>query len=138
MFCRQTCICLAHSVYTKCEKDWVVYLQTLSHNWLSPQLCTKVSPHLTKRLVSWPSQVFPKVGVEIQTREANDRDQVVQTWVAYFQRCHCLTVSVCSVGTWEKSRLLILKTNLVAVCSPSSDLGRSQKTLGPADIAIVA
>jgi len=38
----------------------------------------------------------------------------------------------------KKCRLLILKTNLVAWCSRNSDLGRAQKRLGTADLAILA
>jgi len=56
--------------------------------------------------------VVPKVGVEIQTSKAKSqkgRDQAVQTWVRYFQCCHCLSVSVCIAYTSEKSRLLVLK-----------------------------
>jgi len=42
------------------------------------------------------------------------------------------------VGTSKKSRLLILKTNLVARCSPNSDVSRAQKTLAIADLVILA
>jgi len=42
------------------------------------------------------------------------------------------------VGTSKKSRLVTLKTNLVARCSPNSDLGHAQKSLRTADLAIVA
>jgi len=52
------------------------------------------------------------------------RAEAIHTWIAFFQRYLCL--SVCSVGTWEQSRLLLLKTNLVARCSPNTDLGRAQ------------
>ena len=41
--------------------------------------------------------------------------QAVQTWVMYLQRYHCLWC-VCNIGTWEKSRLLTLKTNLATFC----------------------
>jgi len=41
------------------------------------------------------------------------RAEAIQTGVVYIQRYNYL--SVCSVGTWEKSMILILKTNLVAV-----------------------
>jgi len=37
-------------------------------------------------------------------------DPKIQTGVVYIQRYHCLSVSVCSVHTWEKSTLLTLKT----------------------------
>jgi len=41
-----------------------------------------------------------------------DRTLAIKTWVVYFQPYRCLSVSVCSAGTWEKSRLLTLKANL--------------------------
>jgi len=66
-----------------------------------------------------------------------------------FQCSRCLPVSVCSVGTWERSKLLTLQNWLsnyknhpyyhffhmlfqawVAWCSPNQNLGRAQKKLG--------
>jgi len=41
------------------------------------------------------------------------------------------------VGTSKTSKLLILKTNIVARCS-NSDVGRALKTLGNADLVILA
>jgi len=46
--------------------------------------------------------------------------EAVQTWVIYFQSYQCLSSSVCSEGTWEKSRLLTLKMSLVSYCENSS------------------
>jgi len=34
----------------------------------------------------------------------------IQTGVVCFQRYYCLSVFVCSIRTWEMSRLLTLKT----------------------------
>jgi len=41
-------------------------------------------------------------------------------------------------GTSKTSKLLILKTNIVARCSPNSDVGRALKTLGKAGLVILA
>jgi len=51
----------------------------------------------------------------------------------YFQRYHCLSVPVGSVGMSEKSRLLILKTNLVT----KHRFGPSSKKFGTAVVAIL-
>jgi len=40
------------------------------------------------------------------------RVTMIQTWVVYFQRYHRLSVSVYSVDTCGKSRLLTTKTNV--------------------------
>jgi len=85
--------------------------------------------------------VVPKVGVEIQTREAKGQkgSRLGGPNQSYlFQRCHCLSVSVCTAYIREKSRLLVLKTNLDAGCSPSSDLGRTQAWEPLVYIAILA
>ena len=108
---------------------------------------------LTQRLVSWSSPVVSKVRIKTQGRVKGQRigrAEAIQTGVINFQLYHCLSVSVCSIDTWEKSRLLTLKTNLatccqksstlpvffhtlveawVARCSPNSDMGRAQKSL---------
>jgi len=89
----------------------------------------------------------PKKGGEVSK---NGRTEAIQTGVLNFQRYHCLSASVCSVETWEKSGLLTLKTNLapccqksstqsiffhtlfeawVTTCSPNLDLGLTQKSL---------
>ena len=77
---------------------------------------------LTQRLVSWSSPVVPKVWVETRTRVAKGqkmgRAQVIQTGFVCFQRHHCL--SVCSLDTWEKSRLLTLRTKLATYCQNHS------------------
>jgi len=51
-----------------------------------------------------------------------------------------LLVCVClySVGTWVKSKLLILKMILFARRSPNLDLGRAQESSGTADLAVLA
>jgi len=47
--------------------------------------------------------VVPKVWVATQTRVAKGHKmghaKAIQTWVVYFHRYHCLSLSVCSVGT---------------------------------------
>jgi len=48
------------------------------------------------------------------------RAEVIQTGVVDFQRYHCLSASVCSVDTWEKSRLQTLKTKLASCCQKPS------------------
>jgi len=104
----------------------VVVLWKRSHNHLSPRLCSKMRNacrrSITQRLVSWSSPVVPKVWVETRTRVAKGqkmgRAEVIQTGVVCFRRYHCL--SVCSLGTWEKSRLLTLRTNLATYCQNHS------------------
>jgi len=44
------------------------------------------------------------------------RAEAIQTRVMHFHRYRRLCLSVCSVGTWEKSKLLTLKTNLATYC----------------------
>jgi len=77
---------------------------------------------LTQRLVSWSRPVASKVFVDTRTRVAKGHKmglaEVIQTGAACFQRYHCL--SVCSLGTWEKSRLLTLTTNLATYCQTHS------------------
>jgi len=66
---------------------------------------------LPQRLVRWCSTVVPKVWVETQTKVAKGQKMGrAEAGVVYFQRYHCLSVSVCSVHTWQKWRLLTLKT----------------------------
>jgi len=120
--------------------------------------CNKLRPtcrrNLPQRLVSWSGPVVSKVWIKTQRTvkgQKMGRAEAIQIGVINFQLYHCLSVSVCSVDTWEKSRLLTLKANLatccqnhphlqylfhsffeawVARCSPNSDLGRAQKSLG--------
>ena len=80
---------------------------------------------LTQRLVSWSSPVVSKVRIKTQGRVKGQRigrAEAIQTGVINFQLYHCLSVSVCSIDTWEKSRLLTLKTNLATCCQKSSTL----------------
>jgi len=117
---------------------------------------------LTQRLVSWCSPVVPKVWVETQTRVAKGQKWVTPRW-AEAELCifNVTTACLCSVHTWGKSRLLTLKNDWTTYCekssiqssffhtlfevwdlnrevSPNSDLGRAQKSLGTADLAILA
>ena len=66
------------------------------------------------------------------------RIEAIQTADVYFQRYHCLSVSSVARPTWEKSRLLLLETILVARYSPKSYLDRSLKSSGNNDLAILA
>ena len=72
--------------------------------------------------------------------------KMIQTWVVYF--LHPIACpSVCSVGTWERSRLLTLQNGLncqnssiqsfeacVVRCSPNQNLGGAKKSLGIAGL----
>ena len=115
------------------------YLWKGSHNrlsqWLLHYMKLKIrvgAYSITQWLVSSSSPVVPEVWIETQTKVAKKAlNWGDQTGIVYFQLTnHCLSVFVCSVGTLEKSRLLLLKTNLVARCSPNLDLGCTQKSLG--------
>ena len=107
-----------------------VYLRKRSQNRLLARLSNKLRNRptcrrsLTQRLVSLSSPVVPTVWIKTQRRvekgQKRDRAEAIQTCDVFFQRYHCLSVSACSVGTWEKSRLLTLKTNLATCCRKSS------------------
>ena len=87
------------------------------------RLWVHLSPQLTQRFVSWSIPVVPRVWIKTQRRVEKGQKmglaRAIQTCDVYFQRYHCLSVSACSVGTWEKSRLLTLQTNLAACCQKS-------------------
>jgi len=51
------------------------------------------------------------------SKNGSHRDDLNRS--AYSQRNHFLPLSVCRVGTWQKSRLLTLKTNLATYCRKS-------------------
>jgi len=121
---QQTCICLTHPVYAKCENG-CVFVTTKPQSiiatavqWNTPT-CRCSS---TQRFVSWYSPVVAKVWIKTQRRvekgQKMDHAEAIQTGVLDFQRHHCL--SVCTVDTCEKSRLLTLKTNLATCCQKSS------------------
>jgi len=90
------------------------------HNRLSPRLCTKfrkyVSLQLTRRLVSWSRSVSSKYGsIGRNPSKGGEgskkgRAETIQAWVVYFQRYHCLSVSVCSGGTCLWPHCLMKKT----------------------------
>ena len=122
---QQTCICLTHSVYTKYENG-CVFVKTKPQSiiatalqWYRPT-CRCSS---TQRLVSWSSPVVPKVWIKTQRRVEKGQKmgltEAIQTGVIKFQLYHCLSASVCSADTWEKSRLLTLKTSLATCCQKS-------------------
>jgi len=78
---------------------------------------------LTYRLVGWSSPVAPKVWIKTHIPREGSKNGSRRgdlTGVVDFQRYHCLSASVCSVDTWEKSILLTLKTNLATCCQKSS------------------
>ena len=81
---------------------------------------------LTQRLVSWSrpevSKVWIKTQGKVEKGQKIGRATAIQTGVTNFQLHHYLSVSVCSRDTWEKSRLLTLKTNLATCCQKSSTL----------------
>jgi len=81
---------------------------------------------LTQPLISWSSPVVSKVWIKTQGRvekgQKIGRAEAIQTEVINFQPYHCLSVSACSRDSWEKSRLLTLKTNLATCCQKSSTL----------------
>jgi len=81
---------------------------------------------LTQRLISWSSPVVSKVWIKTQGRvekgQKIGRAEAIQTGVINIQLYHCLSVSFCSIDTWEKSRLLRLQANLVTCCQKSSTL----------------
>ena len=76
--------------------------------------------NLTQWLVSWSNPVVSEALFETRTMVAKGqkmgRAEAIHTWVVHFQRYYCLSVSVCSVGTWGKSILLILKMTLAVYC----------------------
>jgi len=45
---------------------------------------------------------FSKNGSRPNEGQKMGRAEAIQTWVVYFNRYHCLSLSVCCVGTCEK------------------------------------
>jgi len=97
--------------------DWQVGLE--SGGWAGVQAHSKefsFVKNLGKEASTFSVTVAPKVWVVTQTRftkgQKMGHTEVIQTLGVSFQLYHCLPVSVCSVGTWEKSRSLTMKTNL--------------------------
>jgi len=154
---KQTCTCLIRSVYERCLR--ICENEATIDFYHGSAICIKLRNRatcrrsLTQWLVSWSSPVVSKVWIKTQGKVKGQkigRAAVIQTGVTNFQLYHCLSVSVCSRSTWEKSRFPTLKANLatccknhphfqyffhtlfeawVARCSPNSDLGRAQKCL---------
>ena len=153
---KQTCMCLTfdplslHKVWKWlwiCENEATINY----HHGSAAKFRNTCRRSLTQRLVRWSSPVVPKVRVETRTRVAKGqklgRAQVIQTGVVCFQRHHCL--SVCSLDTWEKSRLLTLRTNLATYCQNHSHnhyffirclrrVHQTERILGTVDLAILA
>jgi len=65
---KQTCICLTHSVYAKCENGCVNETTIDSYHGSALKLRNTCRRSLTPRLVSWFSPVVPKVWVKTQRR----------------------------------------------------------------------
>jgi len=87
------------------------------------------------------------------------RAEAIQTEVVHFQHYNCLSLSIFSVGTWEKSGLLTLKMTLTTYSTAKAfqslfssyvfwglgrevftkhRFGRAQKSSVTADLAILA
>ena len=69
----------------------------------------------------WSSPMVPEVSIETQTRltkgQKLGRAEAIPSAVVYFQRYHCLSLSVAYVvQVLEKKGVLTLKTNLVTYC----------------------
>jgi len=63
----------------------------------------------------WSSPMVPEVSIETQTRVTKgqklDRAEAIPTAIVYFQRYHCLSLSVAYVvQAHEKKGMLTLKT----------------------------
>jgi len=127
MSSKQTCICLRfdslslHKVWKWlwfCENEATINY----HNGSAVKFRNTCRRSLTHRLVSWSGPVVPKGWVETRTRVAKgqkmSRAEVIQTGVVCFHSYYCLSVG--SLGTWEKSRLLALRTNLATYCQNHS------------------
>jgi len=127
MSSKQTCICLTfdplslHKVWKWlwfCENEATINY----HHGSAVKFRNTCRRSSTQRLVSWSSLVVPKVWVETRTRVAKGQKmgcaQVIHTGVVFFQRHHSL--SVCSLYTWKKSRLLTLRTYLATYCQNHS------------------
>jgi len=100
MSSKQTCICLTHAVYTKCENGCVcVNEATIDFHHVSAVKSRNTSRRtLTQRCVSWSIPMVPEISVETQTRatkgQKTSRAEAIQTEVLYFQRYRSLSLSV--------------------------------------------
>jgi len=154
MSSEQTCICLTHAVYTKCENSCCEKEPTIY-----PHNGSIGFRNLTQQWVSWSSPV----SVETQTRVTEGQKmggaEAIQTEVVYFQRYHCLSLSLAyrylrnewntdirnelsNLGYRQKSPIqsfffffvsCLRLGLLLEACSPNSDLGSAQKILRTAD-----
>jgi len=128
-----------------------------NHHGSAPKLRNTCRRSFTQRLVSWSIPVVPKVWVETQTKVKGQKMRsadAIQTWAVYIQRYFCFSMSVCSIGTWEK---LTLKLYLVVTKihsynrfffhtffevwvarSSNSDMGGTQKIFGSANPAMLS
>ena len=100
MSSEQTCICLIHAVYTKCENSYVCEKEPTiySHN------SSTGFRNSTQQWVSWSSTVSVETQTRVTKGQKMGRAEAIQTRVMYFQRYHCLSLSVAGVdpgrGDW--------------------------------------
>ena len=120
MLSEQACIYLTHSVCTVWK--WL-YLRYWSHSRLyhhgsALKLRNIVAASLhngyiaTQRLVSWWIQWFRKYELKSEQEWRMVKiscAEAIQNGVVYFRRYNCFSVSVCSVGTWDKTRIAFIK-----------------------------
>jgi len=87
---KQKCICLTHAVYTKCENNCVCEKETTiySHNGSAD------FRNLKQQWISWSSPVSVETQTRVTKGQKVGRAKAVQTGVVYFQRYHCLSLSV--------------------------------------------
>jgi len=90
MSSKQTCICLTHAIYTKCENGCVCENEStiFSHNGSAG------FRNLTQRWVSWSSPVSVETQTRVTKGQKMGRAEAIQTGVVYFQRYHCLCLFV--------------------------------------------
>jgi len=120
MSSKQTCTCLTHALYTKCENGCVcVNEATIDfHHVFAVKLRNTSRRNIKQRWVSWSIPVVPEASVETQTRatkgQKTGRAEAIQTGFAFSTLP--LFVFVCSVSTWEKSEMLTSNTSLATYC----------------------
>jgi len=88
MSSEQTCICLTHPVYAKCENGCVNEEATIDYyHGYALKLRNTCRRSLSPRLVRWSCPVVPKVWVKTQRRVEKGhkmgRTEVIQTRVMY-------------------------------------------------------
>ena len=89
MSSEQTCICLIHAVYTKCENSCVCEKEATiySHN------NSAAFRNLKQQWFSWSSPVSVETQTRVTKGHKMGRAEAIQTGVVDFQRYHCLSLS---------------------------------------------